>query len=91
MSSLIEILISLMIVALALGMLLGSISVASRNYMETENKYLAMLTAENVLHALVSKNKVPERMNGFDVRYKKIGRVLEVRVGKWIFKYEVSF
>ncbi len=91
MSSLIEILISLMIVALALGILLGSISVASRNYMEIESKYLAMLTAENVLHALASKNEVPERMNGFDVRYKKIGKDLEVYVGKWIFKYEVSF
>lgn len=91
MSSLIEILISLMIVALALGILLGSISVATRNYMETEKRYLAILTAENALHALASKSEVPREMNGFKVSYEKIGRKLTVHVDKWTFKYEVSF
>ena len=91
MSSTIEILISLMIVAIALGILLGSVSVATRNYVEIERRYLAVLTAENVLHALASKSEVPEKMNGFEVEYEKIGRNLRVRVGKWTFNYEVSF
>ncbi len=91
MSSIIEILISLMIVALALGILLGSVSVATRNYMETEKRYLAILTAENVLHTLASKSEVPDEMNGFEISYEKVGKDLTVHVDKWIFKYEVSF
>ncbi len=91
MSSTIEILISLMIVALALGILLGSVSVATRSYMETEKRYLAILTAENVLHALTSKSEIPEEINGFKVSYEKIGKDLTVHVDKWTFKYEVSF
>ncbi len=91
MSTLLEIMISLVIILLALGIMLGTVSTAVKDYRAIEEKYLATLTAENVLHALAAGAEVPNNMNGFKISYGKFGRTLTVHVGSWTFKYEVGF
>ena len=89
-SVLIEILVSLVILSLAIGIMMTTTSTAVKNYKLLKSKYLAMLTAENVLHALAAEAEVPSEMNGFKVDYHWEEKTLVVKVGRWIFKYEVN-
>ena len=86
----VEILVSLVIFSFAIGIIGIGVATAVKSYKTLKEKYLAMLTAENVLHALAADVKVPERMNGFDVDYHWEGEKLIVRVGRWTFEYEVK-
>ena len=86
-----EIVVSLIVLSIASTIILVSTFNALRMYDRTEKKYLAVLTAENVLHALAAGAEVPKEMNGFRVSYEREGKSLKVRVDEWTFEYEVSF
>jgi len=89
-SVLVEVLVSLVILSLAIGVITVGTTSLIRTYKTLKAKYLAMLTAENVLHALAAKANVPKKMNGFEVNYSWEGSTLIVKVGDWTFEYEVN-
>ena len=90
-SILIEALILMILTLTAVSIMLFSYYELLKGAKRFEERYLAELTAENVLFLLVANKDIPGKMNGFELKVTKEGSVVKINVGEYSFEYEVNF
>ncbi len=90
-SLLVENLISLLIILIAILIGISIKDAILKGYTAFRDKYVAQMTAENVLFILAVDGDVPSIMNGFPISYTKEASKIHIKVGKYSFKYEVNF